>query len=326
MMLCNAIRFTSIIIYDMISLRHISTVQFPARQKIRQVSVSVSSSRQGPRGGTIPVPIVILPGFLTPSSSPVYVTMAKNLERYIHEESNGRAKAEIRTSYMGYGDWLRILGGDDFSGYLDRAYANVMDVYNGCGRREHVRLVGHSAGGWVGRLLLGDVPYQGTVYGAKTMVNTLVTLGTPHHSIEKYPFGRMDETIDISYIISNGLVDATDELLLKKLKTSSLQYCNHVYPHGDAFEPDTKIVCVAGDGVLGVQRPMTDISSYLTYQSYMSGCGRGCVLGDSVTPVEIALLPKASKTIVLHDVMHFGYGAYDTLVQWAHVLLPRIES
>lgn len=242
--------------------------------------------------------------------------MANNVATYIEEESEGRLKAVTRITYMGYADWFQIIRGDDFSTYLNRAYDTVVELFEECDH-EKVRIIGHSAGGWVARLLLGDVPYQGRIYNAKGMVSTLVTLGTPHHSLEQYPFGRIEENIDVSHI-SNQVMDND---LLKKIKTSSLQYCNYLYPRGDAFEPDTKIICVAGDGILGVRGSITDISSYMTYQSYKSGCGKGSVRGDAVTPVDIALLPHAHESIVLEDVLHVEYGTYENVRRWAHVLL-----
>lgn len=252
------------------------------------------------------LPIVILPGFLTPSSSPMYATMARNLARYMEEE--WERQAVVRISKMGYGDWFHIIRGGDFSTYLNRAYDTVAELFEEYGQ---VRIVGHSAGGWVARLLLGDIPYQKRVYNAKTMVNTLVTLGTPHYSLEQYPFGRIDESIDVSHIHAS-------DAILQHIKTSSLQYCNHIYPRGDAFEPDTTIVCVAGDGI-------SSSSSYMTYQSYKSGCGRGSVRGDGVTPLQIALLPHASQTIVLDDVAHDEYGEYDAVKRWAHTLVTTIH-
>ncbi len=32
----------------------------------------------------------------------------------------------------------------------------------------------------------------GVVHGRRDMVHTLLTLGTPHQSLEKYPFGRIE--------------------------------------------------------------------------------------------------------------------------------------
>jgi len=52
--------------------------------------------------------------------------------------------------------------------------------------------VGVSAGGWLARLALGSVPYYGVEFGLSPLVHTLVTLGTPHQSLEAYPFGRAE--------------------------------------------------------------------------------------------------------------------------------------
>ena len=47
-------------------------------------------------------------------------------------------------------------------------------------------LVGHSAGGWIARLLLGDEPYGGRRWGRRGAIAKLVTLGTPHISQERW--------------------------------------------------------------------------------------------------------------------------------------------
>jgi hypothetical protein len=53
--------------------------------------------------------------------------------------------------------------------------------------------VGVSAGGWLARLALGGAPYEaGRVFALASLVHTLVCLGTPHQSLEAYPFGRAE--------------------------------------------------------------------------------------------------------------------------------------
>ena len=52
--------------------------------------------------------------------------------------------------------------------------------------------MGHSAGGWIARILLCGERYQGVRYARCSQVHTLVTLGTPHQSLERYPFGRVE--------------------------------------------------------------------------------------------------------------------------------------
>jgi hypothetical protein len=56
----------------------------------------------------------------------------------------------------------------------------------------HTDQAGVSAGGWLARIALGSVPYKGHVFGLRGLVHTLVCLGTPHASLEAYPFGRAE--------------------------------------------------------------------------------------------------------------------------------------
>ena len=89
-------------------------------------------------------------------------------------------------------DWLpTVLQGESFAFYLNALDAALSRLHAGQGGRP-VSLVGHSAGGWLARILLGSQPYQGRVYGRCDCVKSLVTLGTPHLSIEAYPFGRVE--------------------------------------------------------------------------------------------------------------------------------------
>jgi len=55
-------------------------------------------------------------------------------------------------------DWGPVLAGSDFQFYLRRVAAGVDSLYANHGP---IALVGHSAGGWIARILLGNVPYQG---------------------------------------------------------------------------------------------------------------------------------------------------------------------
>lgn len=55
-------------------------------------------------------------------------------------------------------DWLPVLAGGSFSFYASAIDAATQRLYAQHGR---VALVGHSAGGWVARLVLGDQPFEG---------------------------------------------------------------------------------------------------------------------------------------------------------------------
>lgn len=97
--------------------------------------------------------------------------------------------------------------------------------------------VGVSAGGWLARLALGSVPYNGQVFALSPLVHTLVTLGTPHQSLEAYPFGRAEEAWLIKEEYPADVV-------------TSLQFANHHYPDAASLQP-TAVACVAGSAVRG---------------------------------------------------------------------------
>lgn len=294
------------------------SVQKPHRQRalmiryMRQKTPLRCCSVQGRRNRV--VPIVILPGFLNTEAS--YTSLARNLETWIHQKDQGYT-ADVRIVQVSLKDWLRvILGADLKRAYLDRLEEVVTDLHETYDGEYPVRLVGHSAGGWIARLFLGNVPYQHKKYSAVPKVSCLVTLGTPHQSTENYPFGKFDEKLDLPPGIT-----------LERM--SSLQFCNYFYPRGNEFE-GVRVVCVAGDAIQGqktLSLNLSNLDNVLAYQAYKAVCGDGTVTGDSVTPVCIALLDKAYENIVLPGVWHYArqsrlwYGDLSVLDEWAHHLL-----
>lgn len=126
-----------------------------------------------------PPPLIILPGFLVGASA--YAKLAIDLE------ASGHFSA-VEIVPIKRSDWVSVLAGGDFQYYLAKMEEVILPLVSAYGP---CCLVGHSAGGWIARLFLGDrVPYQNKWYGHRDKVKVLVTLGTPHHSLEAYPFGR----------------------------------------------------------------------------------------------------------------------------------------
>lgn len=168
-------------------------------------------------------------------------------------------------------------------------------------------------------------------------MHTLVTLGTPHHSTEQYPLGRIPEKLSIE----GGNVPP-------EVYGSSLKFANYFYPRGDAF-PGVQVVCLVGNAIVGrdllagdeaqqaqegsVNRVQASgkLDAYFAFQGYKSGCGRGDVPGDGVTPIEIAHLPGA-ENVVLEGVWHGPQGSVerpwygDVLHLWEKYLVPGYTS
>ena len=279
--------------------------------------------------------VLILPGFLFGSSQ--YQGLATSLRQrgYIAEIVPITAR-----------EWSPLLFGGDFQWYLRRIDTSLTSLYEQHGQ---VALVGHSAGGWVPRILLGDVPYQGNIYHRLHMAHTLVTLGTPHGSIEAYPLGRIPEKLYL-----DGINEKDKESIPEGVFGSSLQFANYFYPRGDCF-PGVKFVCIASDAIHGERPPwrrkgnedndtelplkarsfsqkiaqMTSAiqnghsKSWFAYESYKSGCGHGDVSGDSVTPLCISHLPGA-ENVTLKAFRHGPtssrdrpwYGDEEGIEQW----------
>jgi triacylglycerol esterase/lipase EstA (alpha/beta hydrolase family) len=159
-----------------------------------------------------------------------------------------------------------------------------------------VNLVGHSAGGWLARIYLGETPYcvhpqdtQDCVWHARSSVHTLLTLGTPHTSLERWTRKNLD-------------------------------FVNQTYP--GAFYADVNYVCVAGKAIFGKRRP----GSWLAYSSYKITGGEGAVWGDGITPITAAHL-EGAKNLVLEGATHSPkanrpwYGSVGLIEEWANYLL-----
>jgi hypothetical protein len=107
----------------------------------------------------------------------------------------------------------------------------------------------------------------GFTYGRAPMVQTLVSLGTPHLSLEQYPFGRIP--VNLPRVLATrpfgtstlpsilltphhllclgGLQERWNaELGALETRGSSLRFCNYHYPSGESI-PGVRIVCVAGE-------------------------------------------------------------------------------
>jgi pimeloyl-ACP methyl ester carboxylesterase len=231
----------------------------------------------------MPLPTVILPGYLAGAET------YRGLEHQLNAAGIPTTTVPLRRR-----DWLPTLGGRSVRPILERLDATVramMEQFDS----DRVNLVGHSAGGWICRIYLGEVPYdihpsdagKPCVWKAHPQVTTLVTLGTPHESQERWTRRNLD------FVKDN-------------------------YP--GAFYPNVRYICVAGKSIRG-QRWRT----WFSYNSYELTCGQGEVWGDGITPVESAHL-EGAENLLLENVLHsprrnsLWYGSPGVVEQWATFL------
>lgn len=232
----------------------------------------------------MPLPTVILPGYL--ASAIDYQQMQQTL-----------AELGIPTVTVPLlkRDWVPTLGGRSVLPILERIEQTVQQVRQQTGA-EKINLVAHSAGGWIARIYLGEKNYD--VHGmlsdrmyawnAHRYVSTLITLGTPQTSYERWTL-------------------------------KNLNFVNQTYP--GAFYPQVKYVCVAGKAVYGARK----LGSWLAYSSYQLTCGRGDCWGDGITPIAAAHL-EGAENITLEKVWHSPrspgqwYGTPQIVPHWAQFL------
>ncbi|WIA15276.1 hypothetical protein OEZ85_001947 [Tetradesmus obliquus] len=306
-------------------------MQLPSRF---QCCAEVTSS-SGNNSSSSRSPVLILPGFLsnnTTSATSQYRELADNLLQL------GHPAAEILPASTW--DWLPTLSGGSFGWYVERLAEAVQRLQ--AKHQQQISLVGISAGGWLARLALGSEPYAGKVWGLAPSVHTLVTCGTPHHSLEAYPFGRAEETWLVdqpqdAQMEAAALQEASTRSSSSSSSssssriTTSLQYANHHYPDASSLQP-TRIVCVIGSAVTGKRVELAEVLklrmsvadanyAWFVQSSYQANCGQVEVDGDGVCPVQTGLLPGAEQ-LVLPGVWHnaepgkLWYGSQQVVPLW----------
>jgi triacylglycerol esterase/lipase EstA (alpha/beta hydrolase family) len=223
----------------------------------------------------MPLPSVILPGYLAGASD--YAALEKTMQ--------DMGFPAITVPLRAW-EWLPTVGGRSIAPILERldqTVKQVCETYN----TDQINLIAHSAGGWVSRIYLGEVPYYGKVWYALPQVAKLITLGTPHRSLE--PWTRRN-----------------------------LDFVNQNYP--GAFHSNLQYVCVAGKSVYGEKK----LGQWLAYSSYELTCGQGNTWGDGITPIEAAHL-EGAENLILAGANHspkskVWYGSPELASSWISYL------
>ncbi|GAB4447124.1 MAG: lipase [Chloroflexi bacterium OHK40] len=159
---------------------------------------------------------------------------------------------------------------------------------------DRLTVLGHSVGGTVARMYLGEAPYLGEIYGGRRYVQRLVMLGTPHHSLERWT-------------------------------RRSIGFVNTTYP--GACYPDVTYVSVIGRAIRG--NPRGGLLARMAASSYatVSGPEHARAWGDGITTLHCAALTGAEYLVVnglTHSPLHGRpwYGDPEALPLWGRVLAP----
>lgn len=220
--------------------------------------------------------VLVLGGFLT--APPLYFPLrARLLER-------GAAAVVIANVWTP--DWL-LAGARGLGPIVTRSgrallEAGRVSAASARSRGAPVLVVGHSAGGMSGRLLMSPEPFAGRRLNAWRRIGALATLGTPHRV-------------------------ADDGVIGHEVARIAAAHAARTMP-GPFFAPRVGYLAVASRAVVG--RPdggLVERAAYATYQALLPQPGAEAIEGDGVVPVESALLDGA-PSIILDDVVH-GQGA-----------------
>lgn len=220
-------------------------------------------------------PIVIIPGFLlTPGRF-------KEMRAALRALGN----THVRVVPVTLGDWAASISAAGWARILSKLEWTVGRALEEA-RAEKVVLVGHSAGGVMGRLYLGPEPFRKHVYDGKRYVRGLITLGSPHQGRRGSPMRRKVQAL---------------------------------YP-GVFCAPDVTYLSVAGKAVRGDRGGSS--RERTSYRGYKVLCGDGGIWGDGAVPVGSALL-EGSRPLVLEGVHHYclgenrrWYGSADVVAAW----------
>ncbi len=157
---------------------------------------------------------------------------------------------------------------------------------------DRLTILAHSVGGVAARIFLGEQPYQGEIYGGRRYVERLVTLGTPHTSLERW--------------------------------TRNLyNFVNSAYP--GAYYSDVHYVAVTGQALQGSRSGRWIERMAFNSYTMVAGTDYGTTWGDGVTPLLSAVLRGAEFLVVpaLHHSPFHGhpwYGDVEALAHWGRVL------
>ena len=232
--------------------------------------------------------VLILGGFLT--APPMYRPLARRL---MTSGAAGVVVANVWTP-----DWILAMarGTGPIATRSAAALISAIRMSREGSNGAPVLIVGHSAGGFMGRLLTAPEPYPGRRFGAAAHVGAIVTLGTPHRLANGQGIGRRLNQV------------------LASVAEASVP--------GSYWAPQIGYVSVASRAV--VSDPRGDGRQRVADLLYRSVMGRAAVPGtegDGLVPVASTGLDGASE-IVLESFVHGPaagrpwYGSNDAVDAW----------
>ena len=256
--------------------------------------------------------VLVAPGFLTMPGW--YDDLAASLR--------DRGAADVLVAPVYVPDWVlaAVRGLGPITTRVARALlaAGERSDASTASRGAPILLVGHSAGGLIGRLLTSPDPFEGRTLNAAGRIGALVTLGTPNAAP---PVGR------------------DRARWARRVGEAGARFAERHVP-GAAFAPTTGYVSVTSELVVGRRETAAGREATVGRQTSARRDGfvrriyedvypqpeLEVVAGDGLIPVAAALLP-GSHQVVLADATHgparhsTWYGSPTSLDAWWPVAL-----
>ena len=245
------------------------------------------------RPGSIRPTVLILGGFLT--APPMYAPLVRRLV--------GRGAAGAVVASVWTPDWL--LAGARGIGPIcsrsARALRGAVQLSESASGGAPLLVVGHSAGGIVGRLLTAPEPLPGRRFGAARRIGAVVTLGTPHRLAAGEGIGRRIR--DVAASIADAAVP------------------------GAYYAPEIGYLSVTSRAVVGDSSGAgRERVAHLLYRSVIGRAAVPGTEGDGLVPVVAAELDGA-RQVVLDGAVHGPgaagpwYGSDDAVDVWWPIAL-----
>ena len=204
--------------------------------------------------------MVVLGGFL--GGSAIYQEMLGTLRTL--------AGAQAFLVPVSRGEWTTALTSRGWARILLKLRETVQEAAQGCNGCR-VILVGHSAGGVMGRLFLSPEPFRGIRFNGLESVQHLITLGSPHGNLRG---ARLRRWVDQSY-------------------------------PGAFFAPEVTYTTVAGRAIQGSLQD--GLRARVARILYLQLSGNGGEWGDGLVPLTSARL-EGARNLVLDAVAHAPIG------------------
>ncbi|KAI8471312.1 MAG: Alpha/Beta hydrolase protein [Monoraphidium minutum] len=305
----------------------------PAAREIAPGLLSYEADEESTGFATAPKnarPIVLLPGFgnsMADYEAP-FGDPSEGIAPQLRERGwrvhvlplERKAWLNVARSLLTLGVWRGTLTTDPgYSWYVKSVADTVRRAQDDAGA-ETVHLLGHSAGGWLGRAFLGrargsgleaeaaEAAAAGSRLGPHPAVASLTTLGTPHRPPPKPVGGAAGGA-------SGGARDMTG---------GALGWVESSWPGAAYGDAGVRYVAVAGRSVRGcaaAARGRTRTLHSYAHDAYKQVAGEGDgVWGDCVVPTASAVLEGATN-VVLDGVRHSmaRIGSFDERAADDHV-------